>query len=224
MIHGGGRSDASWSLLTQQASPVSRRLAASLGRIVFTLVWDRGSASGCSPPRLTATQLPSAVLPVDASEGFGLSPFDFMYVYSQENGSPGPVSSSGLGALRFSSAVLLCARTWKSGLLYLLSHGIEAPAAARLTLPHSCRGWHISHHKTPESGLINLAAIRQAPPTQWRGTVNAQRHPPRTPRPEGRDSNSPRSLGVRSAAPGTDMLPRLALPPATPDPEPGRGP
>jgi len=44
--------------------PLARRLAAVENRIGFTFVWDRRSASGCSPPRLTTTQLPLAPLPL----------------------------------------------------------------------------------------------------------------------------------------------------------------
>jgi hypothetical protein len=46
------------------ASPLVRRLAAVANRIGFTFVWDHKSASGCSPPRLTTTQLPLAALPL----------------------------------------------------------------------------------------------------------------------------------------------------------------
>jgi hypothetical protein len=44
------------------ASPHSRRLANASGRIEFIifLIMDWSFASGCSPPRLSATQLPSA--------------------------------------------------------------------------------------------------------------------------------------------------------------------
>jgi hypothetical protein len=44
------------------ASPHSRRLASASGRIEFIifLIMDWSFASGCSPPRLSATQLPSA--------------------------------------------------------------------------------------------------------------------------------------------------------------------
>src|SRR6185436_2001374 len=38
----------------------TRRLAKATGRIEFTCVTDESFASGCSPPRLAATQLPSA--------------------------------------------------------------------------------------------------------------------------------------------------------------------
>ena len=51
------------SPLPRQASPFARRLAVAGNRIGFTCVRDRGSASGCSPPRLAATQLPPAALP-----------------------------------------------------------------------------------------------------------------------------------------------------------------
>ena len=50
--------------LLPQASPLASRLAAVANRIGFTFVWDRKSASGCSPPRLTTTQLPPAALPL----------------------------------------------------------------------------------------------------------------------------------------------------------------
>jgi hypothetical protein len=50
--------------LMRQASPVASRLAIVANRIGFTLVWDRRSASGCSPPRLATTQLPPAALPL----------------------------------------------------------------------------------------------------------------------------------------------------------------
>jgi hypothetical protein len=65
------RSDRSW--LAPQASPFPSRLANVAGRIGFTFVWVCGSASGCSPPRLTATQLPSAALPLLVSGGLRLS-------------------------------------------------------------------------------------------------------------------------------------------------------
>jgi hypothetical protein len=42
------------------ASPPYRRLAKVTGRIEFTSVADGSFASGCSPPRLAATQLPPA--------------------------------------------------------------------------------------------------------------------------------------------------------------------
>jgi hypothetical protein len=42
------------------ASPSSCRLAKVTGRIEFTRVADGSFASGCSPPRLAATQLPPA--------------------------------------------------------------------------------------------------------------------------------------------------------------------
>jgi hypothetical protein len=61
------------SRLPPQASPFARRLAIVAGRIGFTFVWVCGFASGCSPPRFTATQLPSASLPWLASEGLRLS-------------------------------------------------------------------------------------------------------------------------------------------------------
>jgi len=61
------------SWLAPQASPLSSRLAVVSGRIGFTCVWVCGSASSCSPPRLTATQLPSAALPLLVSGGLRLS-------------------------------------------------------------------------------------------------------------------------------------------------------
>ena len=48
------------SPLSRQASPLPSRLARCTCRIEFTFVRDQPSASGCSPPRLAATQLPSA--------------------------------------------------------------------------------------------------------------------------------------------------------------------
>jgi hypothetical protein len=50
--------------LMRQASPIGRRLAVVANRIGFTCIWDRRSASGCSPPRLATTQLPPAALPL----------------------------------------------------------------------------------------------------------------------------------------------------------------
>jgi len=64
--------------LMRQASPFPGRLAAVASRTGFTFVWDRRSASGCSPPRLTTTQLPSAALPLLVSGRLGLSRVDFM--------------------------------------------------------------------------------------------------------------------------------------------------
>jgi hypothetical protein len=66
------------SRLSPQASPFIRRLATVTGRIGFTFVWVCGSASGCSPPRLTTTQLPPAALPLLVSEGLRLSLVVFM--------------------------------------------------------------------------------------------------------------------------------------------------
>ena len=68
--------------LRLQTSPVARRLVLVANRIGFTSVWDRRSASGCSPPHLTMTQLPPAPLPLLVSGGLGLSPVDFMYLHS----------------------------------------------------------------------------------------------------------------------------------------------
>jgi hypothetical protein len=45
---------ASW------VSPLASRLTTAIGRIEFANATDWSFASGCSPPRLTATQLPSA--------------------------------------------------------------------------------------------------------------------------------------------------------------------
>jgi hypothetical protein len=56
-----------------QASPLASRLAADTCRIEFTFVWDCSFASGCSPPRLAATQLPSASPPLSGSVAFRLS-------------------------------------------------------------------------------------------------------------------------------------------------------
>ena len=47
------------SSLARQASPFPSRLARCTCRIEFTFVWDQLSVSGCSPPRLAATPLPS---------------------------------------------------------------------------------------------------------------------------------------------------------------------
>ena len=47
------------SPLARQASPLPSRLARLDCRIEFTFVRDQPSVSGCSPPRLAATQLPS---------------------------------------------------------------------------------------------------------------------------------------------------------------------
>jgi hypothetical protein len=46
------------SPLARQASPFPSRLARLTCRIGFTFVRDQPSVSGCSPPRLAATQLP----------------------------------------------------------------------------------------------------------------------------------------------------------------------
>ena len=46
------------SPLSRQASPSPSRLARGACRIEFTFVRDQSSVSGCSPPRLAATQLP----------------------------------------------------------------------------------------------------------------------------------------------------------------------
>jgi len=69
-------------LLLPLASPIPRRLAAVANQIGFTFVWDRRSASGCSPPRLTTTQLPLAAIPLRVSEQLRLSLVDFIYVHS----------------------------------------------------------------------------------------------------------------------------------------------
>ncbi len=55
------------------ASPFPSRLATATGRIEFTCVTDESFASGCSPPRLTATQLPSATRSQTSSRR-GLAP------------------------------------------------------------------------------------------------------------------------------------------------------
>src|ERR1700733_6638900 len=56
-----------------QASPVTRRLAKAAGRIEFAYATDEDFTSGCSPPPLTRTQLPSVTGPPDEA-GQGLSP------------------------------------------------------------------------------------------------------------------------------------------------------
>src|SRR4051812_38118869 len=55
------------------ASPFTRRLAKATGRIEFTCVTDESFAWGCSPPRLVATQLPSATRSQTSSRR-GLAP------------------------------------------------------------------------------------------------------------------------------------------------------
>ena len=55
------------------ASPFTRRLAKATGRIEFTDVTDESFASGCSPPRLAATQLPPATRSQTSSRR-GLAP------------------------------------------------------------------------------------------------------------------------------------------------------
>ena len=47
------------SPLARQVSPLPSRLTRCTCRIEFTFVWDQPSVSGCSPPRIAATQLPS---------------------------------------------------------------------------------------------------------------------------------------------------------------------
>src|SRR5215207_705753 len=65
--------------LTPQASPFTSRLAPCLHRIGFTCVQADSSASGCSPPRLATTQLPSAAA-AHADGGIRLSRSEFMDV------------------------------------------------------------------------------------------------------------------------------------------------
>jgi len=55
------------------ASPLTSRLAKATGRIEFTCVTDESFASGCSPPRLATTQLPSATRSQTSSRR-GLAP------------------------------------------------------------------------------------------------------------------------------------------------------
>jgi hypothetical protein len=55
------------------ASPLLRRLAKATGRIEFTFVTDESFASGCSPPHLVVTQLPSATRSQTSSRR-GLAP------------------------------------------------------------------------------------------------------------------------------------------------------
>ena len=75
-INEGCRPDG--SPLARRASPFSRRLAVVAGRIGFTFVRDCGSAAGCSPPRLAATQLPLAAFPLLVSGRLRLSLVDIM--------------------------------------------------------------------------------------------------------------------------------------------------
>ena len=77
------------SPLSRQASPLASRLAVAAGRIGFTRVRDCGSASGCSPPRLTATQLPPAALPLLVSGGLRLSLVGFMVTSFAHRGRDG---------------------------------------------------------------------------------------------------------------------------------------
>ena len=56
----GSLSQSSQRPQSFQASPLSSRLATGTRRIRFVLLTDWQFASGCSPPRLTPTQLPSA--------------------------------------------------------------------------------------------------------------------------------------------------------------------
>ena len=61
------------SRIIAQASPLTSRLVTFAHRIEFTSVWDRSFALGCFPPRLTATQFPSASSPVTGSKKFRFS-------------------------------------------------------------------------------------------------------------------------------------------------------
>jgi len=65
--------------LLPQASPFPSRLAPCSHRIGFTFVQAHSSASSCFPPRLAATQFPSAAN-VHADIGLRLSRAEFMYV------------------------------------------------------------------------------------------------------------------------------------------------
>lgn len=65
--------------LLPQASPFPSRLAPCSHRIGFTFVQAHSSASSCFPPRLTATQFPSAA-DDHAVIGLRLSRAEFMYV------------------------------------------------------------------------------------------------------------------------------------------------
>lgn len=56
-----------------QASPLASRLAINTHRIEFTCIWDCSFALGCFPPRLTATQFPSALPPFSGSVAFRFS-------------------------------------------------------------------------------------------------------------------------------------------------------
>ncbi len=69
----------SGSRLLPQVSPFPSRLTHRMHRIGFTFVQADRSASGCSPPRLTATQLPSAA-DAHVRIGLRLSRSEFMYV------------------------------------------------------------------------------------------------------------------------------------------------
>jgi hypothetical protein len=67
------------SRLLPQASRFPSTLAHRSHRIGFTFVPARRSASGCSPPRLSATQFPSAA-DAHVCTGLRLSRSEFMYV------------------------------------------------------------------------------------------------------------------------------------------------
>ena len=71
-----------------QASPQARRLARSTCRIEFTFVRDQSSASGCSPPRIAATQLPSAAHRSLPPAGSRLSLTEFMFSCTHEPRRP----------------------------------------------------------------------------------------------------------------------------------------
>src|SRR5271165_2351008 len=99
--------------LPSWASPFLRRLANASGRIEFIifLIMDWSFASGCSPPRPSATQLPSAT-DSQCSVRWGLSPHCWCALSGAHSG----------GALR---------ADWEQGLVFVLEEDSHGKAALR---------------------------------------------------------------------------------------------